>query len=143
MVTAGTSLQILLVAACSQISSTLFYTNSRENDYPRIGKRLDVYQVLKGKSSYPKYLDIAKQEMSRTNKFNTGIPVHDWDVNEKLPTLLDGSEKDKIYGIPLPLLVNVAQKLGVIHGEENSLYFHIFSGIDLIWFCRSATLIKS
>ena len=39
------SLQLILICQALLISNALFYTSSRENDYPRIGKRL-FYEAL-------------------------------------------------------------------------------------------------
>ena len=50
MVMSRNDLVLLLVTFHTFImpSIALFYTNSRENDYPRIGKRMDVADILRG-----------------------------------------------------------------------------------------------
>ncbi|XP_053408574.1 uncharacterized protein LOC128559850 [Mercenaria mercenaria] len=70
MFTAGTSLQVILLISCCQFCSTLFYTNSRENDYPRIGKRVELYEVLKRENSFPKYSETYSQGVQHIKKLS-------------------------------------------------------------------------
>ncbi|KAL4229478.1 hypothetical protein ACF0H5_012516 [Mactra antiquata] len=49
-------LRVVVILACTHLSLGLFYTTSKENDYPRFGKRhTDLYSVLRNHKSFPEY----------------------------------------------------------------------------------------
>jgi hypothetical protein len=110
MFTTGLRCQLLLILICSHICSTLFYTNSRENDYPRIGKRLEMFEVLKGKYSSPKYKETYKTTSPDNEELNAFDSEHSWNLGKHDQKLYGRSKLERQVDESRPILIAVQHK---------------------------------
>lgn len=107
----------LLVLYCGQCLS-LFYTNSRENDYPRIGKRLQLFKALRSESSFPKHIDStsAVRKLTDRSKFSHGVKSKEnltpWDKVVEVRSIL---KEDEILHKE-PVIVQVLKEMPILQG---------------------------
>ena len=106
MATHRIKLYIATVLVCLKCCEALFYTNSKENDYPRIGKR-------------PSYLD-------KLNKFGFSKIQSDYFTHKR------GESEEYVHSLREALMPDSEETFEIIDGESRFLGIYLREVIPYI-----------